>query len=279
MSDFSNVYTVKAINFCPYPETGEFACIGVVLYSVSSGYFDYILADGKESSRVRARVRSFFPETPANVFKFAFEYIGELLKKVRDVCTQGDFFFASEELIKDLCRPRENVISFGASSVVVCLDPRQELKSQFNNRVMRGFIKKESSYIAQMEQSIKRQFQEAAILFRRREFEIKYKDYKVSLPFCFGGDIDIRAVKPLDFGKQIKDVISECLKWKYRAEQLQEVTGGIRLLCPSRFPDKDSSTYRAMYDILGNSDVLDLCPYVDGDDELKNKLIKFARSA
>ena len=75
MSDFSNVYTVKAINFCPYPETGEFACIGVVLYSVSSGYFDYILADGKESSRVRARVRSFFPETPANVFKFAFEYI------------------------------------------------------------------------------------------------------------------------------------------------------------------------------------------------------------
>ena len=145
--------------------------------------------------------------------------------------------------------------------------------------MMRGFIKKESSYIAQMEQSIKRQFQEAAILFRRREFEIKYKDYKVSLPFCFGGDIDIRAVKPLDFGKQIKDVISECLKWKYRAEQLQEVTGGIRLLCPSRFPDKDSSTYQAMYDILGNSDVLDLCPYVDGDDELKNKLIKFARSA
>ena len=279
MSDFSNVYTIKTINFCPYPETGEFACIGVVLYSVSSGYFDYILADSSDSSRVRSRVRSFFPETPANVLKFAFEYIGGVLEKVRDVCTQGDFFLSTEELIRDLCRPRENVISFGDSSVVACLNPRQELKSQFNSRVMRGFIKKESGYLAKMEQSIKRQFQAAAILFRRREFEMKYKDYKISLPFCFGGDIGIRAVKPLDFGKQIKDVIPECLKWKYCAEQLQEVTGGIRLLCPARFPDKESSTYQAMHDILGNSDVLDLCSYVDDDDELKDKLIKFARSA
>ena len=279
MSDVANIYTVKTINFCPYPETGEFACVGVVLYSVSSGYFDYILADGKDSSRVRSRVRSFFPETPANVFKFAFEYIGELLKKVRDVGRQGDFFLNSEELIKNLCRPRENIISFGASSVVACLDPRQELKSQFDNRVMRGFVKKESGYLAKMELSIRRQFQEAAILFRRREFETKYKDYRVSLPFCFGGDIGIRAVKPLDFGKQIKEVVPECLKWKYCAGQLQEVTSGIRLLCPARFPDKDSSTYQAMNDILGNSDVLDLCPYVDGDDKLRNRLIEFARSA
>ena len=279
MPDTAKVYTVKTINFCPYPETGEFACIGVVLYSVTSGYFDYVLADSKDSSRVRARVRSFFPETPSNVFKFAFEYIGELLAKVRAVCAQGDFFLNAEDVIKNLCRPRENIISFGASSVVMCLDPRQELESQFNNCVKRGFVKRESRYLAQMERSIKQQFQEAAILFQRREFETKYKDYKVSLPFCFGGDIGIRAVKPLDFGKQIKDVVAECLKWRYCAEQLQEVTSGIRLLCPTRFPDKDSSTYQAMQDILGGNDALNLYPYVDGDEELKNKLIKFARSA
>lgn len=196
------------------------------------------------------------------------------------LCSKHAYAISPEEdAIKNLCRPRENIISFGASSVVMCLDPQQELESQFNNRMKRGFVKRESRYLAQMERSIKQQFQEAAILFQRREFETKHKDYKVSLPFCFGGDIGIRAVKPLDFGKQIKDVVAECLKWRYCAEQLQEVTSGIRLLCPTRFPDKDSSTYQAMQDILGGNDALNLYPYVDGDEESKNKLIMFARSA
>ncbi len=279
MSKLNNVYVVKAINFCPYPETGEFACIGIVMYSLSSGYFDYKLAVSKDSARVRSRVRAFFPEIQTNVFKAVFRYIDELLKNVREISVQGDFFLSSKELVKNLCRPRENIISFGPSSAVSCSDPGQELMSQFNNRVLRGFVQKEQCYLSKMESTIRRQFQEAAILFRRREFATKYKDFNVSLPFCFGGDIGMRAIKPLDFGRQIKDVVSECLKWKYCAEQLQEVTSGIRLLCPARYPDKGSSTYQAMHDILAGSDAFDLCQYVDGDKELQDKLIEFAKSA
>ena len=98
-------------------------------------------------------------------------------------------------------------------------------------------------------------------------------------PCCFGDDLEMRAIKPLDFGKRTKDVVEESLKWRFNAQQIQESSGGMKLLCPARYPDKNTYAYQAMMDLLGNNNAFKLCPYDLNDKQSQQRVIDFARSA
>ena len=277
MSKMNGVYVAKTIHFRPYAETGEFACIGVVMYSLVTGYFDYRLSIGRQFRRVKTRISSFFPEIPTTIFRNSQEYIETELKKVKKLSCERDLFLSPELAIRNLCRDRENVICFGPSSVLSCDDPRAAIENLFDKIVMRGFVDVAQAYVRKMEISIKEKFEKASIKFRREEIPLKYEGARVVLPFYFGEKVDKRAIKPMDMRKSVPEVIADSLKWKFHARSIQEMRSGISILCPTRYPDKGTAAYDAVNDIIGHDDSFEMCQYDDTTES--SRLVSFVVSA
>ena len=256
------IYNLKTIEFQPYAETGEFACIGVVLYSLDDGYFDCRICKGADLNRVNNRIHGFFPEIPDRLFRDALAYIKLELKRVKKIVTprQRDLFSSASEVITNLCRPRENIIRFGLSSVIMCDDPVKELDAQYKNIVLRSFIDEEGAYVQRMKRSIKSRLEVAKIKCAY-DYRVQAKyNYDLTLPFYFDLIEHPQALRPLDLNKKkAQDVVSQIIQWRYNANVIKEKINGINLVCPARFPNKGTEPYNAAMDLIGDAKNLFTC--------------------
>lgn len=255
-----NVYTVKPIVFVPYAETGEFACIGIVLYSLDDGVLKYHICKRDDLERVKSRVHGFFPELPEDIFAKAVAYIKTELRRVDKSIARNDLFLPVENLITNLCRPRENIIRFGESRVVLCKDADKELERQYKRIVLRGFIDSEGLYVSQMKRTIKEKIVKAKL---KCNFDYKVTaphSYDLTIPFYFNETKRPCAIKPLDLRKdKPKSVVERMVQWQYDAGVINDKIKDIEIMCPTRFPEIGTESYDAAWDMINKGKDLFYC--------------------
>ncbi|KGE08512.1 DUF3037 domain-containing protein [Burkholderia gladioli] len=195
-------YTI--VRFMPYPETGEFANVGVVLMSPTAKFFGY-----KFIERV-SRITAFFEELDANVFRRARRvYLNELeritqsveLAFAQSIHTNNINFptFAFGELVK----PREGLMTaIGDRVVMTDGDPREKLDEIFDHYVGRSFVTK--AYLERdVEKRVHSILRAADLTGIYREQTLGGSDtYKARLPFVRTDSQGhaVRAIKPIFLG-------------------------------------------------------------------------------
>lgn len=137
MKKFACHYAI--VRFLPYPETGEFANVGVVVACPETGFFGFKLL-----KRKFGRVTKFFDEIGQGVCSHALSLFDRELVRIREVVNAKQH--SPEELrsiFKALVHPREAIVRFSETSVRLADSPEQAVDSLFQFYVERNFVTQE----------------------------------------------------------------------------------------------------------------------------------------
>jgi len=145
------------VRFMPYPETGEFANVGVVLMSPEARFFSY-----RFNERRVARVHAFFDELDPNIYQKAQDLFTQELTRIRGAIERrfAAFDQSSNEikylnmLFDELARPREGIMYLDDPRVILAEDPAKTLDGLFETYVHRAFMKN-ANYEKELENRIK----------------------------------------------------------------------------------------------------------------------------
>ena len=148
MKKFACHYAI--VRFLPYPETGEFANVGVVVACPETGYFGFKLIKRKFS-----RVTNFFDEIGHDTCSRALSMFDKELSRVSTLISERRQ--SPEELrslFNSLLHPREAIVRFSESSVRLAENPEKAIENLFLFYVERNFVTQEYKEI-QLEQRVR----------------------------------------------------------------------------------------------------------------------------
>lgn len=187
------------IRFLPYAETGEFANVGVLLACPATGYLDARLMPTKRTGRITA----FFDQLDKRVYREALNYLDEELERIRELIREraniGPGFV--QQTFSGLARPREALLRFDETRVVMADDPEATLDKLFARFVERDFVSKHYH-----DKILERDVREVLTQARLREYfsagTIGTDDLHIQVPFVhLRNGRPILAIKPLDLAK------------------------------------------------------------------------------
>lgn len=264
---------VTPVTFRPYPETGEFACFGVVLRCRATGFFGYRLGNG--SRAVSSRVRSFFREIPASVFRLAAEAARADIQRVAESFRAPGLGADADAMLRNLVRPRESLVRFGAPMAVMSDDPAAELDRQYLSIVERGFATE--PYAAELEQRVRGYLRESGVRYVVRMVHAA-RGYDFKMPFVFGPEGAERAIKPISLeGMTPTEVTDETNKWLFRLDEACKLGfAGDRLLVPLRMPVACSPAADAAEWAAGEFAKLTRTLFADGTESERGAVLDFA---
>jgi hypothetical protein len=183
------------LRFLPYPETGEFVNIGVVLFA-NNGEFHY------KVESTRQRVTRFFKTLDHRVYIRARDEVTEEFTRLKH-------FFGSHKgetpllasTFKHLIHPRETMMRFSNPGTVTTENIPSVMTQLFDHYVNHSFANKEYQ-----ERFLERQLGSllsvSNLKDRYKEFRLGTKDYDVRFPFVALEDNQAtQAIKPLFFGQ------------------------------------------------------------------------------
>lgn len=126
------------LQFMPYPETGEFANIGVVLACPEMSYLGARLAPPRRTKRIT----DFFEGLEARIYREALRYIEGDLKRLSDEVDSRRMRAATA--FGEITRPREVLVRCGTTRTVMSNGhPEQTLQALYERFVERDFATKE----------------------------------------------------------------------------------------------------------------------------------------
>ncbi|WP_460055471.1 DUF3037 domain-containing protein [Pseudomonas sp. S2_D06] len=183
------------LRFLPYPETGEFVNIGVVLLA-NNGEFRYKIATKRQ------RVTRFFETLEHKVYLRA-------RNEVEDEFNRLVGFFASQKseigllasTFKHLIHPRETMMRFSQPGSMTTDNIGQALDELFDHYVNHSFANKEYQEKV-LERQLGTLLASSNLKQRYKEQRLGTKDYDVRFPFVMLADqVAEQAIKPLYFGQ------------------------------------------------------------------------------
>lgn len=185
------------IRFLPYAETGEFANVGLVLACPAKGYFDFRLLP----SRRTARIRGFFEQLELKIYRDAMKYLGDELERLRGTAGEMTNAASLRQLFAALVHPREALLRFGETRVVMAEDPKIMLAHLFARVVERDFADKDY-HDRLVERGVRNLLLKANLRSYFSEAVIGNEDLHLTVPFAHkrGEDVQL-AIKPLDLAK------------------------------------------------------------------------------
>ena len=204
------------IRFQPYPETEEFANIGIVLYATASKRLEFRLLDGKQ----HARITGFFDPKCKDIFVQTSKIIRaeiERIKKFLDETAGVDV-----DLYGELIRCREDIIRFSDSRVLFSIDPVATVDKLFEHYIHRSFIH-EPGHEEKMKKQVRELLDSRNLGKKYREDTIGEADkYEVRFPFVCKNTKQT-VIKPIHF-KQDKPslLIDHGLSWLAKVQQLEK---------------------------------------------------------
>ena len=127
------------LRFRPYADGGEFANVGIVLWSEPAGFFDYCC-----DTRCKERVKAFFPRLDAAIFEQALREMAAEIERVgkriagaannrpapashKPMATQYVETLRTpqpKQMYQELIRMREGMLTFGPDSTALTEDPK-----------------------------------------------------------------------------------------------------------------------------------------------------------
>lgn len=195
------------VRFMPYPETGEFANVGVVVMSPEARYFGFRFID-----RRVARITAFFEELDANVFRNAQRVFIEELTRLRNsfahrfarLDTSPTELRLTNLMFDEMTRPREAIMYLDDPRVILVDDPEQALAQLFDTYVARSFTANPLNEKA-VEKRVKAILKAADLdpIFHEETLGAG-EFYKARFPFVKVNKLQepVRAIKPINLAQE-----------------------------------------------------------------------------
>lgn len=108
MNPAQHVCNYAVLRFLPYPETGEFVNVGVVVHCADLDWCGYAGDDHDVE-----RVTQFFPTVEAGDYQRQHQATFEELERVRTLMVNTNDRRLARSIFQELVRPRESVFRFG----------------------------------------------------------------------------------------------------------------------------------------------------------------------
>ncbi len=185
------------VRFLPYPETGEFVNIGVVLLA-SNGEFHYKVEESKLQ-----RVTQFFHTLDKAIYVRARDELSEELARVSGFMDANRE--ASETLratFKHLIHSRETMIRFTDPGTMMTEAPQRAINQLFDHYVNLSFANKEYEEKV-LERQLGNLLAKNNLKQRYKERKLGTRQYEVRFPFVLLDNRDqiVQAIKPLFLGQ------------------------------------------------------------------------------
>ncbi|KZC39419.1 MULTISPECIES: DUF3037 domain-containing protein [Rhodanobacter] len=193
------------IRFLPYAETGEFANVGVVLACPATGYLEARLM----LPRRTARITGFFEKLDRRIYREAMDYLKEELTRVGKLVADrghGNPTFA-QQAFAGLVRPREALLRFSETRVILAEQPADTLHKLFATMVERDFADK--AYHDQwLERGVRETLRKAKLRDYFQPGDIGNQDLHIHVPFLHQREGRPQlAIKPLDLAKDEPNLV------------------------------------------------------------------------
>lgn len=204
------------IRFQPYPETEEFANIGIVLYATASKRLEYRLLDNKQ----HARITGFFDPRCKDIFVQTNKIIRAEIERITQLLTLTNG--ADIDLYGELIRRREDIVRFSEGRVLFSLDPVVTVDKLFEHYVHHSFIN-EPSHEDKMKKQVRDLLDSCNLGDKFKETTIGRSD-KYAVKFPFVSTVSQQTIiKPIHF-KQEKPslLINHGIEWLVRIQQLEK---------------------------------------------------------
>ena len=125
------------VRIIPYAETGEFANIGVVLACPERGFLGAKLAPTNRTQRVT----DFFQGLVPRIYREAIKYLRAEILRVAQAVEDGEL--PASYAFGSITRPREALMTFSATRVILANSPDQALAELYERFIERDFATKE----------------------------------------------------------------------------------------------------------------------------------------
>lgn len=241
------------IRFLPYAETGEFANVGVVLACPATGYLDARLMPTKKTGRITG----FFEQLDKRIYREALNYLDDELNRVRELVQDRvgrDGTSIVQQIFAGLTRPREALLRFGDTRVVMADDAEAMLGQLFARFVERDFANKQ--YHDQiLERGVREMLTKAKLRGYFKPAEIGNENLHVQMPFVHlrAGE-PVLAIKPLDLAKaEPNQVFDHGGHWvdRFRRLRKHDLLPGEILFAVNEPSTTDQNLHNAAEEIVG----------------------------
>ena len=214
------------VRFMPFVETGEFGNVGVVLFAPSARFFGFKLLGQRVS-----RITNFFEQMESKVFRASMHATREELQRVSDMLKglgtdrrlKALDREASTHLWLEILKPRESIVRFSDSRLVMAVDPQVKLGQLFAYYVERNFVTKEYQEKA-LERGVRGFLKSAQLDARFHGKQVGNDEYKAWFPFvALDDEQPVKAIKPLRLDHaQPAQIIDHGGQWRVRIEALKK---------------------------------------------------------
>lgn len=188
------------VHFLPYAETGEFANVGVVLACPVTGYLNARLLPTKNTGRITA----FFDHLDKRVYRESMRYFREEIKRIRNALSDRAGHEGAtiiQQTFAELTRPRETLLRFSETRVVLADNEEQMLDKLFARFVGRDFVSKQY-HDRLLERGVRDVLAQANLREYYKPAEIGSDYLHAHIPFVHLRDGEpALAIKPLDLAK------------------------------------------------------------------------------
>ncbi|KWS79812.1 hypothetical protein ALQ39_02315 [Pseudomonas amygdali pv. eriobotryae] len=188
------VCNYSILRFLPYPETGEFVNIGIVLIA-NNGDFRFKI------EKKRQRVTNFFPSLESKIFQRARREIEAELARLSGFFTHNRHDMSGLlSTFKHLIHPRETMMRFSEPGTMAIENADTAVSTLFDHYVNHSFATKEYQESV-LERQLGKLLTDSNLRQRYSEQKLGTSDYPVKFPFVFVNEsLPLQALKPIYLG-------------------------------------------------------------------------------
>lgn len=217
----STICNYAVLRFQPYPETGEFANLGIVMLCNNGQFLEVV------ETRTRKRITDFFDKLDPRIFTRARQEFTKELRRMRDLANAHPHDTALQlGLFKHLTAPSETMFRFSQPGTIATDDPQATLNELFNRYVHHDFVQREDAE-AKLKRRIhallKDQFADRVY----REARLGDEHYHVTFPFVWQpSKVAKQAIRPLSFDlDDTKSILDKGDRWIMQMNRLAKHGG------------------------------------------------------
>jgi hypothetical protein len=217
MKKFACHYAI--VRFLPYPETEEFANVGVVVACPETGFFGFKLLKRKFS-----RVTNFFDEIGKDICSQSLTLFDRELSRINALVNERRH--SSDELrslFNALVHPREAIVRFSETSIRLAENPELAVENLFSFYVERNFVTQEYKEL-QLVQRVRNVVQGLKLDKPFRQKSIGDELAQASFPLVqMDNQLPIKVIKPFFLGQNAPGkIISHGGAWVDKVQRLRK---------------------------------------------------------
>lgn len=173
------------VRFMPYPETSEFANVGIVLMSPTAKFFGFQML-----GRSARRITDFFDQLEPKTFRVARQLFEIELTRIQQLVEHSfaghglnsNEYRYVDSVFNDLLRPQEAMMYLADARGIIVENPAEKLGELFDHYVARDFVEK-PNHERDLERRVQQILKLGALTSHYKKMEIGNDDYHTRFPF------------------------------------------------------------------------------------------------